>query len=109
MGISVPDLTAPVLKNTNAVIAMDEKEAKPPVETSCISCGACANHCPLRLDPAAYAKAYQHGDMDKLRKLRVDICMECGCCSYICPAKRPLVQTNKLAKAALREADSKKQ
>ena len=109
MGISVPDLTAPVLKNTNAVIAMDEKEAKPPVETSCISCGACANHCPLRLDPAAYAKAYQHGDMDRLRKLRVDICMECGCCSYICPAKRPLVQTNKLAKAALREADSKKQ
>jgi len=29
--------------------------------------------------------------------------MECGCCSYICPAKRPLVQTNKLAKVMLRD------
>jgi len=27
--------------------------------------------------------------------------MECGCCAYICPAHRPLVQTNKLAKAKL--------
>ena len=27
--------------------------------------------------------------------------MECGCCSYGCPAHRPLVQTNKLAKAQL--------
>ena len=29
--------------------------------------------------------------------------MECGCCSYVCPANRPLVQTNKLAKLKLRE------
>ena len=109
MGISVPDVSYPVLKNTNAIIAMSKKEAKPPVETSCISCGACANHCPLRLDPAVFAKAYQHGDMDTLRKMRVDICMECGCCSYICPAKRPLVHYNKMAKEALRELDAKKQ
>ena len=35
--------------------------------------------------------------------------MECGCCSYICPAARPLVQKNKLAKAVLRqEAAAKK-
>lgn len=25
--------------------------------------------------------------------------MECGCCAHGCPASRPLVQTNKLAKA----------
>ena len=31
--------------------------------------------------------------------LKVNLCMECGCCSFICPAHRPLVQTNKLAKA----------
>ena len=34
--------------------------------------------------------------------MQVDLCMECGCCGYVCPAKRPLVQTNKLAKAVLR-------
>ena len=27
--------------------------------------------------------------------------MVCGCCSFSCPARRPLVQVNKLAKAML--------
>ena len=29
--------------------------------------------------------------------------MECGVCSYVCPAKRPLVQNNRLAKGVVRE------
>ncbi len=29
--------------------------------------------------------------------------MECGCCAYVCPAHRPLVQVNKLAKVSLRD------
>ena len=104
MGIAVPNLDVPVLKNTNALVALDEKEAAPAKTTACIRCGACANHCPFKLNPAAIAKAYKNDDMEALAQLRVDICMECGCCSFICPANRPLVQTNKLAKAALREA-----
>ena len=107
MGIAVPNLDVPILKNTNALVALDEKEAAPAKTTACIRCGACANHCPFKLNPAAIAKAYKNDDMDTLAELRVDICMECGCCSFICPANRPLVQTNKLAKAALREAAQK--
>ena len=107
MGIAVPDMDVPVLKNTNALLALDEKEAAPAKTTACIRCGACANHCPFRLNPAAMAKAYERNDMEALEELRVDICMECGCCSFICPAHRPLVQTHKLAKAALREAAQK--
>ena len=57
MGISVPSLEVPVLKMTNALIAMDEQEAKPPKTTQCINCGRCLSHCPLRLDPRAIAKA----------------------------------------------------
>lgn len=102
MGITVPSLEAPVLKMTNAIIALDEKEAEPPKTTQCINCGACLNHCPLRLDPRAISLAYKLDDPESLKALCVDICMECGCCSYVCPAKRPLVQTNKLAKAKLR-------
>ncbi len=102
MGIAVPSLSEPVLKNTNAIIAMDEKEAKPPKTTACIGCGQCTNHCPFRLDPRAIARAYKLNDNGSLEKLCVDLCMECGCCSYVCPANRPLVQTNKLAKARLR-------
>ena len=103
MGIAVPDLSAPIMKNTNAIVAMDEKEAKPPKTTACINCGACLNHCPLRLDPRAIARAYKLDVAEDLQTLCVDLCMECGCCSYVCPAKRHLVQTNKLAKAKLRE------
>lgn len=101
MGIAVPSLDAPVLKMTNAVIALDEKEARPPKATACINCGECVNHCPLRLDPRAIAKAYKLDLCDELKKLCADLCMECGCCAYVCPAKRHIVQTNKLAKAKL--------
>lgn len=101
MGIAVPSLDAPVLKMTNAVIALDKKDARPPKTTACINCGECVNHCPLRLDPREIAKAYRLDLCEELKKQCADLCMECGCCAYVCPAKRPIVQTNKLAKAKL--------
>ena len=109
MGLAVPTLDSPILKNTNAITAMDIKEATPPKTTPCIRCGACLNHCPLRLDPREIARAYKLGSVEDLQTLHVDLCMECGCCSYICPAHRPLVQTNKLAKALLRVNQAKKE
>mgnify|MGYP002513225208 CR=1 FL=1 len=42
-----------------------------------------------------------------LDELKVNACMECGCCSFVCPANRPLVQTNKLAKVFLKEEKAK--
>ncbi len=108
MGIAVPSLDAPVLKNTNAIIAMDAREAAPPKTTPCINCGACLSHCPFRLDPRAIARAYKKDEPAELGELMVDLCMECGCCSYVCPAHRPLVQTNKLAKARLKDYNAQK-
>ncbi len=103
MGIAVPSLDEPVLKNTNAIIAMNEKDAAPMKMTPCISCGACLNHCPLRLEPREIFRAYNNNSPEELERLCVDLCMECGCCSFVCPANRPLVQTNKLAKIMLRK------
>ena len=108
MGISLADLSSPVLKQTNAVIFMGEKEATPPQATPCIKCGACLNACPFSLDPVAISKAYKMNDAEALEKLKVDVCMECGCCSYVCPAKRNIVQRNKMAKTVLREYRNKK-
>ncbi len=107
MGIAVPDLTAPVIKNTNAVLALGEKEGKLPKVTPCLRCGACTNTCPFGLNPTGISEALRLGDVELLKKLRVDLCMECGCCAYYCPANRPLVQNNKLGKAALRDAAEK--
>ena len=103
MGIAVPNLEVPILKNTNAVLALDEKEAVPPKETACIKCGRCISHCPMGLMPAEIERAYRLKLPEELGRLKVNLCMECGCCSFVCPAKRPLVQINKLAKTVLRE------
>ena len=102
MGIAVTDLQAPVLKNTNAVLALTEKEAAPPPETACIKCGRCIDHCPLNLMPCEIETAYRRRDGAMLGRLKVNLCMECGCCAYVCPARRHLVQTNKLAKVVLK-------
>lgn len=106
MGIAVPDLDVPVLKNTNAIIALSEEDAVLPEPTACIKCGRCISHCPLRLMPADIESAYNAEDCELLAKLKVNLCMECGCCAYICPARRPLVQVNKLAKTALRSYEA---
>ena len=107
MGITVPDASYPVLKNTNAVLALTEKEAKLPKPTACIRCGRCTNTCPFGLAPAAIAAAYDKKDAEAIKELSVDTCMECGCCSFVCPANRPLVQLNKLSKQLLREQSQK--
>ena len=107
MGISVPDADKPVMKNTNAVLALTAKEAKMPKTTACIRCGSCTNSCPFGIAPAEIMKALDKRDAAALDKLSVNSCMECGCCSFVCPANRPLTQTNKLAKQFLKEEKAK--
>lgn len=107
MGIAVNDINAPILKNTNAILALTKREAKLPKTTACIRCGACTNHCPFGLNPSELARAYELRDAALLQTLNVNLCMECGCCSFICPANRPLVQSNKLGKVLLREEKAK--
>ncbi len=108
MGVTVPSLASPVTKNTNAVLALTEKEAWLPKTTNCIRCGSCTNVCPFGLAPAAIASAHHKKDADRLVDLKVNACMECGCCSFVCPANRPLVQTNKLAKEFLKSEKEEK-
>ncbi len=103
MGLAVPDLDAPILKNTNAILAFDEKDAVLPKETACIKCGRCIAHCPLNLAPTDIETAFKLKKPEDLEVLKVNLCMECGCCAYVCPANRPLVQVNKLAKVMLRD------
>ena len=43
-------------------------------------------------------------DVEELKVLHTDLCMECGSCSFVCPAKRPVAQTMKEAKDFLRKA-----
>ena len=103
MGIAVPDLEQPIVKNNNAIIALNEKDATPAEETNCIKCGKCVYACPLNLMPAALEKAYDARNAESLVANDVNLCMNCGCCSYVCPAKRNLAQKNQLAKIFVRK------
>lgn len=106
MGVAVSSPLDPVLKTTNALTVFDERDAKLPESTACIHCGRCVDNCPMHLNPTLYARAMKTEDpadrAARLEDAKINLCIECGCCSYVCPAKRPLVETNRLAKADLR-------
>jgi electron transport complex protein RnfC len=101
MGISVPSTDEVVVKNTGAILCFAEKDAVLPEPTACIRCGSCIDACPLNLMPTEIERAYDRDDAEALQKLKVNLCMECGCCAFVCPAKRRLVETNKLGKIKL--------
>ncbi len=51
-------------------------------EQHCISCGKCAEVCPMRLQPflSLQGKSYRSA------KHLASVCVGCGCCEYICPS-----------------------
>ncbi len=107
MGVAVSDLSLPVLKQNNALIAFDEKAGETPEESDCIRCGRCVYRCPMKLHPVNIAKAADQKDFDTLERLKVNSCIECGCCTYVCPAYRYMTQRMRLAKSLLRESKQK--
>ena len=110
MGKTVDTLDASILKATNAVVIMNQKDAERTAPSACIHCGRCVAVCPLGLNPTAFARAMELEDEDKraaiLQKEQVSLCMECGCCSYVCPAHRPLAENNSAARRFIRGWES---
>ncbi|MDR1329677.1 MAG: electron transport complex subunit RsxC [Oscillospiraceae bacterium] len=109
MGVAIPDASVPIKKSTNAVTALNARDARAPEPSACIRCGNCITHCPLGLVTVDIQNLYLAGKIESLSVYRPNLCMECGCCAFSCPAKRPLTQYMKLAKAALRNHEAAKQ
>ena len=107
MGTTVATLDEPVVKTTGAVTVLTREDSTLPEPTACIRCGRCVRSCPLDLIPDSFSRALETENEDEkiaiLEKNKIMLCMECGCCSFVCPANRPLVQNNRLAKAEYRE------
>ena len=112
MGVAVYSLDDPILKNTNAIVALNVKDAVTPKTYPCIHCGRCVEICPMGLNPTQYAKAMKVEDKAereaRLTDAKLNLCMECGSCSFVCPSRRPLVETNRIAKAELRSIQAAK-
>ena len=107
MGNAACSLDEPVIKTTGAITVFSRKTSYAEEETACIHCGRCVEACPIGLNPTEYSKAIdlenKEDRIGRLEKYKVMLCIECGCCSYVCPANRPLVQNNRLAKGEVRE------
>ena len=107
MGVALYTDEYPIMKNTNAVVVMNKRDAEPKKTVACIHCGRCVAACPMGLNPTAFAKALNVDDhtdrAERLTAAKINICMECGCCSYVCPSARPLVENNRMAKKELHE------
>ena len=108
MGLSIVNTDLPVIKNNNAVLAFTKKDLFTQKETDCIRCGRCAAVCPMSLMPTLIERYTKSGNAEALEKAGIMVCMECGSCAYSCPAKKPLVQSMRAAKAFLREAGASK-
>lgn len=106
-GHTIHSLSEPVVKTTNAIIALTEKESMGKKTTACIHCGRCVSVCPNSLNPTAFVKALKaetvEEQMTLLEEASINLCMQCGCCTYVCPAERPLAETICIAKNSLRE------
>ena len=107
MGAAQYDLAVPVIKGTNAVTVLGEKNRYAVEEAQCIRCGKCIDACPMKLMPVLMYKALFSGSVEEMNSVNLMDCIECGCCAYTCPASVPLVLAFRAGKHTIREAAKK--
>ena len=90
--IETDDFVIP--NNLNSVIALKNTKVVNPI--TCLRCGKCADHCPVKLCPVLVKDNIN--DKDELKRLDVTRCIECGICSFVCPSKINLREYLKEAK-----------
>jgi electron transport complex protein RnfC len=84
-----------------------EAEATHRAVYPCIHCGYCVDACPMFLNPAELGLLARNGEFARMAgQFHLRDCFECGSCSFVCPSRIPLVQQFRMAKAALRKAES---
>jgi len=99
MGLAQANELCPVVKGTSGIITLHETEIDLSDYRNCVRCAKCVAACPMQLMPSTLSILTEHEKFAEAKKAGVTACIECGVCAYVCPAKRPMVQFMKLAKA----------
>jgi len=101
MGNAMYDLSVPVIKGTNSLLAFSGAEDKTTENPSCIRCGRCVSVCPMRLMPLFMYIYERKDDFDNMEKYRLTDCIECGACTYTCPGRLHLTHSFRAGKAKI--------
>ena len=104
MGVAQYDLAVPVMKGSNAVTVLGQKNKYIVENARCIRCGKCIEVCPMNLMPVLMYKSLHNNDVAEMQSVNMMDCIECGCCAYTCPAGLPLVLGFRAGKHHIREA-----
>ena len=103
MGAAQHDLSAPLVKGCNALLAFAKADVPPPGSEICIRCGRCVRVCPSHLLPIYLYMNERKNRLRELERLRLGDCIECGSCSYICPGRLHLVHSMRTGKQKLQD------
>lgn len=94
MGFALDDLSVPVDRTANCLIAASTDELAPPASPQpCINCGACATACPVLLQPQLLLEQLQAGQPELAQRMGLAECLECGACAWQCPSRIPLLES----------------
>jgi len=111
LALIIMNLTAPMLDKVGLPSPSEAKiEKKLPKAKAfkavkayqCMRCGICITTCVQNLSPILIKEAYEKGDVETLKNLRVDLCSGCGNCTFVCPARIDLRNFVLRAKASVR-------
>jgi electron transport complex protein RnfC len=100
-------LDLPVIKTTSGILVQERGEIQLLEDSTCVRCARCVDVCPYDMLPCFVAEAIEVNDLALAEKYGIMDCRECGSCTFVCPARRPIVQDVKTAKAKIMAARKK--
>lgn len=100
-GPAVHQLEIPVLKGTSGILVQRRQEVANNTPIPCIRCGRCVSVCPYGLLPNFIGDFIELKKLDQAEAYGIMDCRECGCCTFVCPSRRPMMQTIRGAKGLI--------
>ncbi len=109
MGFTLSRTDLPITKAANCILSASPALFPPPgEEMPCIRCGACAQVCPVELQPHELYWFSRSKNFGKAQEYNIFDCIECGCCAYVCPSNIRLVDYYRFSKTSIRAREREK-